>query len=290
MTIREEARRFGRDIQCHRNVAYALVTRDSTMQRAVQALSRPEQSALMQWLTRLGPFWEDVRQHSGLHDLLAYNGKVVTDTAVGEAAFCIVHGIDRGLVSLNPSSWLTSPLFVTWYEENHERNINVPNYWDPNSVKAALASAPVPLGSWRSLESVANARYPDLTFSDASFEPLDGHPFGKSTAERVLVLLSVLQTLKNCFDERGERTPEGHALYQEHFTGETAWFSDSSDREKARFRSGLTFPHPTNAGEWLLCTWHGKVRTHDLRVHFSWPIRADEPLYITYIGPKITKQ
>lgn len=96
--------------------------------------------------------------------------------------------------------------------------------------------------------------------------------------------------MKDCFDDRGKRTPEGHTLYQKHFTGDKAWFSDSSDTEKARFKNELIFKHPANPNEVLFCPWHGKVKTPQLRIHFSWPIREDQPLYIVYVGPKITKR
>ena len=291
MTIRATARRFGRDLQCHRNVANAQVTPDLMMREAApRALDRNMLRAFMGWLDRYGPFWDDFRQHSADDDLLEYNGEIVTDTAIGEAAHCLLNGIDRSLVSVKPSAWLVSPLFINMHDNGRVRGVDVLNYWDPDAVEAALESAPVPLGSWKELEAVARMRCPDLTFSSDSFGPLAGHPFGKGAAERLLLRLNVLQDLKNCFDERGRRSPEGHSLYQEHFTGDKAWFSDSSRTEKSEFESDLTFPHPTNAGEWLFCTWHGKVKTPQLRIHFSWPIRASEPLYIVYVGPKITKQ
>jgi len=290
MAIRELARQYGKEIQCHRNVAYAQVTPRLDMQSAVQTLSASQRSAVMQWLQRTGPFWEDFRQHSGQDDLLEYAGQVVTDTAVGEAAYCLAHGVERSLVSLDPSRWLISPVPIIWHEGAFQRAIQVPNYWIYADVKAALEAAPVLLKSWKNLEVVAKTRCPDLTFAGNSFEPLEGHPFGEGTAERLLVILNVLQELKNCFNERGERTPEGHALYQKHFTGEKAWFSDSTDGEKSKFESGLTFPDPINSGKWLFCTWHGKVKTPQLRIHFTWPVRANEPLCIVYVGPKITKR
>ena len=272
MTIRETARRLGSDLQCHRNVVNAQVTQHLTMPQAVQALSSDKRRSLMQWLTRRGPFWEDVRQHSGDDDLLECNGKYVTDTAVGEAAYCLIHGIDRSLVSLDPSAWQVSPLVVKWHDDERVRSVEVPNYWGAEEVEATLESAPVQLGSWKDLEAVAQLRCPELTFANDSFEPLDGLPFGKGAAERLLVRIGVLNTLKNSFNERGERTLEGHALYQKHFTGCNSWFSDSSDSEKARFESELTFSHPTDPGQRLFCTWHGKVKTPQLRIHFSWPI------------------
>ena len=289
MAIREAARRFGRDLQCHRNVVNAQVTNDLTMPQAVQSLSSEQRRALMQWLTRRGPFWEDIREH-GEEDLMEHNDEVVTDTAVGEAAYCLIHGIGRSLVSVQPSSWLTSPLVVKWHDNERVRSIEVPNYWDKDDVESLLESAPFQLGSWKDLEEVAQIRCPDLTFARDSFDPLIGNPFGKGAAERLLLRLIILQTLKNCFNERGERTPEGHALYQKHFTGDKAWFSDSSDTEKAKYESDLTFAHPADASGRLFCSWHAKVKTPQLRVHFSWPIRAHDPLYIVYVGPKIAKK
>ena len=291
MTIRETARRFSRDLQCHRNVANAQVTPELRMREAApRALDKNKLRAFMGWLDRYGPFWDDFRQHSADDDLLEYNGEMVTDTAVGEAAYCLVHGIDRGLVSLTPSSWQISPLSVNWHDNGHVRSVEVLNYWDPDELEAALESASVPPGSWNDLETVARSKCPDLTFADDSFYPLEGHPFGKGAAQQVLSRLNVLQDLKNCFDEHGRRTPKGHMLYRTHFTGDNAWFSDSSDTEKSEFRADLTFSNPTRAEESLFCTWHGKVRRLQLRIHFSWPLRANEPLYIVYVGPKITKR
>jgi hypothetical protein len=67
-------------------------------------------------------------------------------------------------------------------------------------------------------------------------------------------------------------------------------FSDSSDTEKLDFRNELTFRHPDQPGRSLFCPWHGKVRHLELRVHYTWSGRAGEPLYVVYVGPKITKR
>ena len=290
MAIRAVASRFGKQLYCHRNVVNAQVTPDLTMPQAVKALSKDQCRALMQWLTRYGPFWEDARQHSG-DDWLECKGDIVTDTAVGEAAYCRFQGIDRALVSMNPSSWLTSPLSVEWHENSHTRSVDVCNYWDVDTLEAALKETPVILESWRDLEQAARRRCPGLTFSPDSFGPLDGHPFGRGAAERLLLRLNILHDLTNCFDEHGRRTSEGHWIVQNYFTGDKAPFSDSSNTEKAEFEEKLTFPHPTQAGEYLFATWHGKVKTPQLRIHFApWPMRANEPLYIVYVGPKITKR
>ena len=288
MTIRSMARRFGRDLQCHRNVANSKVMPGWIMQRAIQTLSMDRRRAVMQWLSQLGPFWDEFQQHSS-DDWLECNGEPITDTAIGEAAYCLSLGIDRRLVSLNPSDWLTSPLFVE-FESGPVGQVEVLNYWRAEEVQAALTAAPASVHSWDDLSAAARVRFPDLAFSPNSFTRLRGHPFGRGPSERILSLLTVLNNFKKCFNELGQRTPEGQEIYQKHFTGEKAWFSDSSETEKARFKSDLTFPHPTKSGESLFCTWHGKVKTPQLRIHFSWPIRANEQLYVVYVGPKITKR
>ena len=243
----------------------------------------------MQWLNRHGPFWDDDRQH-GVDDWFEYNGEIVTDTAVGEAAHRLFHEIPYSLVSMNPSCWTTSPLSVVWHDSRDTRRVDVLNYWDAGELQVALAATAAPLASWTELEAAARSLYQDLTFSQDSFKPLNGLPFAKGAAENPLQRLNILHDFKNCFDGRGERTSRGHYTYQQHFTGDKAWFSDSTDGEKSAFRQELTFPHPVHAGKYLFCTWHGKVKTPQLRIHFSWPIRANEPLYVVYIGPKITKR
>ena len=86
------------------------------------------------------------------------------------------------------------------------------------------------------------------------------------------------------------RRGEGSVCQCRSGSGEEASFSDSSDSEKRGFRARLTFPHPDKPGESMFCTWHGKVRHMMLRLHFSWPVRADEPVYVVYAGPKLTKR
>ena len=85
MATREIVRRFGRALHCHRNIVQAPVTPTMMMPQAVQVLKVDERRALLQWLTQQGPFWEDLRNH-GPDEWLEWNGKIVTDTAVGEAA------------------------------------------------------------------------------------------------------------------------------------------------------------------------------------------------------------
>ena len=60
--------------------------------------------------------------------------------------------------------------------------------------------------------------------------------------------------------------------------------------EKRQFQSVLIFAHPDDPGKTLSCTWHGKVSHLTLRLHFSWPVEANKPVYVVYAGSKITKR
>ena len=296
MAIRQIALRFGRALHCHRSIAQAQVTPTMRMPQMVQGLTLNERRALLQWLTQYGPFWEDARNHEP-GDWLEWNGNIVTDTAVGEAAWCCLHGIERALVSLMPSNWQFSPVPVEWvWEAENRKPVDVMNHWDPTAIEAVLQAAPVPVASWDQLQTLALARCTRLTFAGDAFAPLQGHPFVSGAAQRLLFVLDTLNRFRSCFDMDGQRTPEGHEMYRDYFTGRKgdggrgALFTDSSDEEKRQFETEMTFKPPLDASQTLFCPWHGKVQTPQLRVHFSWPVRADEPLYIVYVGPKITRR
>jgi hypothetical protein len=296
MEIRGVARRFGRSVYCNRNMLHAQVTMDKGMRQVVQALTKDERGALLQWLTRHGPFWDETRAH-GPDDWIECNSQIVTDTSIGEAAWCRLNGIERGLVSFSPSNWLFSPLLVDWVTSADTRkSADVPNFWDALTVEAALQTARVPLASWNELREMAKVRYTRLTFAVDAFAPLNGQPFVSGAAQRLVFIFETLNRLKSCFDVDGKRTSEGHDIHRNFFTGKTgdggrgALFCDSSGDEKEKFKTEMTFGHPGNVSDTLFCPWHGKVQTPQLRVHFSFPVRADEPLFIVYVGPKITKR
>ncbi len=263
------------------------------MQQALGQLRESERRATINWLTRGGPFWDDYRLHSG-DDWLECRGEVVTDSAIGEAAYRKLHNdAESGLVSVTPSKWNSSPVEVIWRREGEgfeDQNTALENWWDVTALENNLQNAPLPIRSWDDLQSASISRFQRLTFAGDCFEPLSGVPFAKSSMERILELFKTLNRYASAFDAAGKRTPEGQQTYQNFFTGgENALFSDSTDREKRDFRNELTFKHPDDPEKSLFCPWHGKERHKVLRLHFSWPIRFREPVYVVYVGPKITR-
>ncbi len=296
MEIRNLTRRFGCDLFCHRNLLQAKVSPTMTMHDVVQMLGINRRRAIMPWLTSHGPFWDD-DQHHGSNEYFECNASIVTDTAVGEAAFCCLNGIERGLSSFGPSNWEFSPVIASHIIDDQRREtVDVQNFWTLDDLKRFLEAQPPIIRSWQQLENAARTRFRSVFFSENAFSYLEGHAFSRAAAQRFLFLFNTLGQLAQCFDEHGGRTPEGHEIYRNFFTGRSggggrgALFSDSSDQEKHDFENDLTFPHPEKPNATLFCPWHGKVQTPQMRVHFSWPVRANETLYIIYVGPKITKR
>ncbi len=289
MDIRREIQRFGSSLYCCRSMAYARITAQALMQQAVQGLPSEQRRALMQWLTQYGPYWEDAQLHLG-DDWIEARGEIVTDTAVGESAFCRLNGIARELVSFSPSGWTFTPVEATWRQENQVADVSIPNHWNIAAITTCLEANPEIVDSWGALKAQVSRLNTLLTFAEDAFASLEGHPFVPGAAGRIRVLLHTLNKFKGCFDDEGQRNEEGHAMYANHFSLQKGWFSDSSQAEKNEFRAALTFPHPDRPGESLFCPWHGKIKTPQLRIHFSWPVQAKEPLYIVFVGPKITKR
>ncbi len=283
MTIRNIARRFGREVYCHRSAWYRAVSPGTLL---VQMLSREQLSAAKLWLTRQGPFWDDA-QHHDPNDLFECQGDIVTEAGLAEAAYCTNIGLDRRMVSFTPSLWEYTPLTVTWWRGDALfTNVELKNYWDAPRLESDLRLADPAIDSWRKLETLSRGRFHNLNFTPGSFDPLDGQPFAPGAAGRILSRLEVLDRLWAA----GRGTSLGQQLYEDYFMGDRAWFSDSSDTEKRDFKQALTFPSPDDEGGSLFCTWHGKVNNPPYRIHFSWPIPAGGQIYIVYVGLKITRR
>lgn len=295
MTIRRTARRYGRELHCRGSFSGMPVTSGGMLlkQAVPKAFSKDEQRAVMQWVDRSGPFWDVEREHDE-NDYFECRGDVVTDTAIGEAAYRSLCGSRCDLVSAIPSDWNCSPIEVVWRRETEgldDRTARLENWRDTDSLEESLQASAPPLQSWEDLQNASMGRFENLTFGPDCFQSLEGHPFVDSAANRCIELLGILDRFACAFDSTGKRSPEGHDIYQNFFTGERGWFSDSTPNEKNDFLAEMTFRHPDNRGEHLFCPWHGKVNYphFPIRIHFSWPVSATEPLYVAYVGPKITR-
>jgi hypothetical protein len=294
MAMQRIASKFGRKVQCRRGMGQALTIGQQELRASIHGLNQPEKMALLAWMQNVGPFWSDASVHTP-DDWLEHNGEIVTETGLGEAAWKVLSLMDSRVVSIQPSKWQSSPIVVDHVSNTYARQTaQVTNYFESSELERALQAVPLPLASWGQLESVIRERCTSLSIATDTFASFRAMPFSKAAADRFAVLFGALNRLKECYDGQGNRTSEGHRLYQDFFTGKKggggrgAPFSDSSDAEKAQMRERLTFSHPDRPGEYLFCPWHGKTQTPQYRVHFSWPMNSTEPTYVVYAGPKLT--
>ena len=264
-----------------------------SMRQAVGNLDSNDQiRAVMNWLNNSGPFLDDFPKHSE-DEYLESCDEVVTGKAIGEAAFRILHGVDCGLASFSPSDWCFTPIQVTWHHGINSlqtQHAEICNCWDKSGLDSYLDKNLILVRTWDDVRKNCTSKFLNLTFSEVCFKPLNGVPFAKSSAERISALLARLNEFTAAIGPDGARNERGNEIYQDYFTGDRAHFTDSSSLEKSEFEHELTFRHPDDPKQKLFCPWHGKESHLNLRIHFSWPVRFGEPVYVVYVGPKITKR
>ncbi len=297
MEMRSAAKRFDREVHCNSNLVNISPGQRFSMQQMINQLGdKNKRRVIMLWLTK-GPFWDaqEQRKHSenDLLECVNQDHQVVTNTAVGEAAFRMLGGSACGIVSIKPSDWDFSPVNVIYQDGNGQsggQSVDIDNFLDLSTLKSNLQNAEPLIRSWSALKNTALSQFSRLIFAEDCFEPLAKLPFAQSSAKTLVARLDVLSQLADARDKDGAQSIKEKQIYENYFTGKNALFSDSSDQEKQRFRKKLTFPHPKRPGHKLFCPYHGKEKHSLLRLHFSWPIQPGEPVYVVYIGPKLTKR
>ena len=279
-------------VRCPRALLDVAVGFNLTLREVLTSLAdRNLRGVLITWLSNKGPFWDDKPLHDP-NEWFEVQGGIVTETGLAEAAKGLHQGMQQAVLSFEPSTWTYTPIPVDYLEDVSKPpvRIDLDNHWALSTVEQFLQAIRPPLASWNGLVQWAREECPLLNLTKDVIRWLDGYPFYPGAAARFQVLLSTLNTIKGSFDSTGALTAEGTRIYQNHFVGKKAWFTDSSDGEKEQFKNELTFPDPENDGSTVFCPWHGKVKIEQMRMHFTFPIRHDRPLYVVYIGPKLTKR
>ncbi len=293
MQLRQVSESSGHKIECSDVVLNNQTTDALTFYEAIQTFhDNNKKRAVLAWINKSTASWGKSRLHND-DDYLTCSGEVVTGTAIGEAAYRNLINKEASLVSFSPSNWEVSPINVEYFYDN-EKSYAVNNHWAEKSLVNYLESIQSPIQSWEELEKRMRGSCGNICFSEDAFSPLFPHPFMSGAADRISFLLETLNHLKECYDDTGKRTAEGHEMYQNFFTGKKgdggrgALFTDSSASEKDNFKSELTFVKPGTDAEELFCPMHGKVQTPQFRIHFSWPMQAYDLFYVMYVGPKLT--
>jgi hypothetical protein len=240
------------------------------------------QSAVLSWLSKSGPFWPPEQTHSegDLFECLNEDG---AGTALAEAACRHSSATPCDLVSFAPSKFNQTPLTVVWIRsESGEVDVRLGNYWELAPLSSYLAELN-PITDWDGLHSWAKDKCKNLLFSKDVIEPIKVLPFKYSALQQIQILLLILDDLSKSHAPSGALSAHGLELHKTHFTTERGRFSDETPNKL------FNFDHPKTK-EQIQCSWHGKVRMDvQYRIHFQWPKPKDFPLWVAYIGPKLTR-
>ena len=279
-------------LYCSRKLYTRQVTKINNLQQAVlESKDKLFTGQVLNWFANSGPFWEDQRQPNK-DDYFEYQTYDVTDQGLGEAARSIIAGIIASVFSFRGSSieFVQTPLLVRQgLSEAPIDMIKIDNYWTIGQLIEVLRAAKI-YNSWQDVHSEINLRFTGLIFSDDVIEHLLSIPFSKQVTKRIFELLNVLNCLVVESDENSGLSASGKELLNDHFVGKKAWFTDESTANKNNFKQGLIFFDPEDTKKKLFCTWHGKIKTPQIRIHFEWPRpKGQNNIKVVYIGPKITK-
>lgn len=292
---KEEITKFNYTLYCSRKISSVQVTPDFNFEQIVLKTKNWDLiGAIFGWISttssKSGPFWEEKRLHCEDDWLEDESRELMTGSSLAEAAWRIEHSQESYTISFAPSKFNKTPLKVIWKRSDEdERLIEVQNFWQIDSLKTLLNANRQAPTNWEDLIYQCVQQYTHLTFAENLANPLNMEPFSKNIADRIHVLLAILDELNACFDN-GSLNQRGEEIIRTYFHGENALFTDESDTNKVRFKKELTFKKPDNSKQTIFCPFHGKIRSRQYRIHFNWPKQEPtEPLYIVYIGPKITK-
>ena len=292
--LKNEIEKSGGEFLCCDHLRSAQVTESTTFQAEIAALTNAAQRlTIIRWFDRNN--WLSLQEHDS-NDEFLWGQLDVTGFSMSEAAFRLSMGENAALVSFHPSRCGALTLRVSWETAGNDAIvIEIENHWSVDKLVSAvqlLASdtRSQPVQSWPQLIDWGRQYCHHLIFPDFVLEQLNGVPFSLVVAQQAQRRFEVLDKLKEETDNQGERTSAGHQLYQTHFIGERAWFTDESETNKQKFETEMTFPNPMRTEEEIFCPWHGKISTQNFRIHFTWPLQQiTDPISVVYIGPKITK-
>lgn len=270
------------------------VSHDRSVRQVVQAWKgSPLASAMLTWVGNRGPFIEDDRL-AEQDDLFWCLGVDVTDGGLGEAARR--HKVEERVATISvaggdPDFAQTPLLVVHGFEDEPFGTYPVTNFWDIDTAVASAIGEGEPAGSWRTMVETARMRFPNLELPDALYEDrrLAREPFEAVIRDRFYALLAILDAYMRGRDKDGVEGAGAQEVLRTHFQGERALFSPESATNLRDHEGDMTFADPDGGAD-ILAHWHGKISHRFFRLHFEWPVAAENKLLkVLYIGPKLTK-
>lgn len=284
----------GFQFYCTRNLAMAEVTREASCRGAVMQAARvDERRLILSWIDRTGPFWDEDRIPED-DDYFEFEGMDVTDHGLGEAARSENFGDNASVFSFTGGAvnFEKTPLLVQHgLSEAPIGHISIPNVWKVSRLEERIREISAEPRDWDELIQVCRSRFATLIIPDSVLNRMKRETFYPVVSRKVLVLLEILHSVMIGRSAQGELNADARSLRQKHFQGKKALFTDETDGNKHKFKNEMTFPDPENSANRLFCTWHGKIKPQQFRIHFEWPVpQGQARLKILYIGPKISKK
>lgn len=290
LKLKSEMRCLNNHFRCSRQLVHINVFENMTFSNVVLKKISPElKKQILSWVDKNGPFWTDVRFHED-DDYFEYASIDVTNLGLGECA--------RRTISLSPvmsfsfeGDFSQTPLSIQHgLQESPLGTYNIDNIWSIDELRNSVLQVRPNPRTWKEAIDRFKEDFPSLLISDKTYEQMAPVPFSFGIFEGMCEKFKVLQ----CYFTYS-KTPELHQqkmdeLYNNHFLGKKAWFSNSNDNELATFKDELTF-NDLFDGKPKQFPFHAKIKTPQLRIHFEWPVAPErQSIQVVYIGPKITKK
>lgn len=283
MTARRSIERDGFRLYCDARIRLRPVIGEAVFEQAVRTTGNKELiSGVLAWLSKAGPFWATQQRHSP-DDLFGCHDDDIADSALAEAACRHSTDMPCHLLGFASPTWNYTPVVVAWTRSDGEVDVPLENFWELPPLEECLKATAPPLENWPALLEWTIRAYSNLLLSNDVIEPIMREPFSHAAASELQMLLRILDEISACHDADGALNLRGRELLGTFFQGHHARFTDEAPSAE------FWFIHPLRK-EKVLCSWHGKVRLgRQYRIHFEWPKPLGAPLWVSYIGPKLTK-
>lgn len=290
LKLRSQSEILRNGLRCSRLLRDSSVCKGLSFSEAVQAADPLIRRIVLEWINTKGPFWED-NSVPLEDDYFQCQTRDVTLQSLAEAVRFRTREMEAFTFSFSGGNYDYTPIVVQHgIDEDPIGTWNIDNFWELIELEKSVAqSVPTPL-NWTQVIDLAKDKFPNLRFSDDLMRYLEGETYSSNVAKRALFIFQTLQDVMSSRDANRLFTKKTQEIIANHFTGEKALFTDESDTNKEQFKNAMTFDDPNNPGHKRMFSWHGKIKTPQYRVHFSWPlVERQEFIDIVYIGPKITK-
>jgi hypothetical protein len=251
---------------------------------------KSQRTLLLGWLAKSGPFIEDDRLEID-DDLWWHEAAEVTDQGLGEAA-------RRQLISHPVASFSSSegcdnkfncsPLKVfQGFPDEPISVLSITNIWSITDLGAIVEHVRGEPRDWSEFITQCTRRYDFVSIDTENFyRGLNKHPFNGNVVRRGFALLEVLNNVASGLEADGSLSPSAMRLVTEHFQGGKAWFSSEEPTDKNLFY----FEDHSVSDKRIYCSWHGKIKTPQFRLHFEWPVPVGQKkIKVLYLGEKLSK-